>query len=299
MFAQGSTVLLENYAGFLSSLGCSMIISNSKLIVVPQNSVIRQSTSAPGRKELQKLINSAGPADYGGYSYTDNGYRDVSMVIVMAANVVGGNYIGSERQDTGGLTYFAEQEGLSQASGVLTVNAHPWMTISALAPAMSDSKEANQDFDDKSLSLHGRKTSYADTVEKTSKMHAERAATKKSKVGDSVRDVLQNYAETKFYQVRYQDRHGSITMDFNPNWVPGTGGSLYIRETSTFLHFYVTSVTHRIDTGAPNHGAALTIVNFNCGRIGTSPAGAKEDKFLGYNHGMEQYVQAQFVSDTM
>lgn len=299
MFAQGSTVLLENYSNFLSSLGCSLIFGNSKMFVVPQNSVIKQSTTIPGKGEMQKTPNNAGPADYGGYNYTDNGYRDVSMVIVMSANFVGGNYIGSAMQDTGGLAYFAEEEGLSEASGVLTVNAHPWMSLSVLAPAVSDSKEANQDFDDKAQSLHGRKMAYADTVSKTAKNHAKRAETKKAKVVEGIKDILKNYAETKFYQVRYQDRHGSITMDFNPNWVPGTGGSLYIRETGTFAHFYVNSVTHRIDTSAPNHGAAMTIVNFNCGRMGPSPVGAKEDKFLGYTRDMEQYIQQKFIDDTL
>ena len=41
----------------------------------------------------------------------------------------------------------------------------------------------------------------------------------------------------------------------------------------------------------------MTIVNFCCGRMGTSPVGVESDKFLGYDRGMESSVQSAFVSD--
>jgi hypothetical protein len=113
----------------------------------------------------------------------------------------------------------------------------------------------------------------------------------------SLRDVLKNYAETKYYQARYGDRQGSITLDFNPKWVPGTSGSLYVRETGTFVAFYVTGVTHRIEMGAPHNGTAMTSITFCCGRVGASPPGVEQDMYLGYNLAKEKAIQAAFLSD--
>lgn len=298
MFIQGSTVLLENYMSFLNTLGCSMIFSNSRMIVVPHNSVIKQGDKKPGKGQLQSSPNAAGPADYVSYSYSDNGYRDISMIIVTTGNTIGGHHLASAGFDTGGLSYFAENESLSKASGVLVVEAHPFMTISASAPSPIDSKEARQNFDDKSHSMYKKKRGYASVRERVGKVHAEKAQKKKEASSGKFKEVLDNYAETKFYQTRFRDRHGSITMDFNPNWAPGTGGSLYVRETNSFIHFYVNSVTHRVDTSAPNGGTAMTTVNFSCGRFGESPAGAKTDKYLGYNTGVESAVQASFIEDS-
>ena len=297
MFLQGSPVLLENYMNFLNTLGCTLIFSNYRMIVVPQNSVIKQGDKRPGKGELQSAPNAAGPADYTAYTYSDNGYRDIAMIIVTTGNVVGGHYLGGLNYDSGGMAYFAEDESLSKASGVLVVQAHPFMTVSATAPAPGDAKEARQDFDDKQHSMYSKKRKFSDIRSAVAKKHADTANKKAAATKSKFRDVMDNYAQTKFYQTRFHDRHGSITMDFNPNWVPGTGGSLYIRETGSFIHFYVNSVTHRVDIHAPNSGTALTTVNFNCGRFGTNPAGAKEDKYLGYNSGMEQAVQSAFASD--
>lgn len=297
IFVQGSNVLLENYMNFLNTIGCSLIFSNNQMIVVPQNSVIKQANKVPGKGALQSLINCAGPVDYTAYTYSDNGYRDVAMVIVSNANAIGGHYLGGLGFDTGAVSYFAEDQDLSQASGVLVVNVHPFMTIAASTPSPVDSKLARQDFDNRKHSLYKEKKSYSSAMQGAKEKHAEIARKKVEASKSKFRAVLDNFAETKFYQTRFQDRHGSITMDFNPNWVPGTGGSLYVRETQSFINFYVNSVTHRVESSAPNNGTALTTVNFHCGRFGTDPAGAEEDKYLGYSLDFEQKVQDSFVKD--
>jgi hypothetical protein len=110
-------------------------------------------------------------------------------------------------------------------------------------------------------------------------------------------EAISAYAETKYYQAKYYDRMGSLNMDFNPKWVPGTGGTLYVRATGVMLSFYVTSVTHRIDTSAPNHGNASTTVNFCCGRIGSGPEGVSADRYLGYDAGKESGIQGSYVGD--
>jgi hypothetical protein len=295
-FTSGSNIILENYMNFLSWMGCSVIFSNSKMYVVPANSVLKQSKEYPAKRQIQSKPNTAGPADYNSYSYNDNGYRDISSIIVSTGGVVAGHYLGGVTFDNGAIAHFSEQQGLSQASGVMVVRAHPFMYIVASGPTNEDSNKLRQDIDNKGKSMYDFKKSYKDGM-KIAKTQAKKAKKKKNNIQDSLKDVLDNFAETKFYQMRYQDRQGSITLDFNPNWVPGTGGSLYIRETAMFIHFHVTSVTHRIDMGPPNHGSAITVVNFNCGRIGDNPAGTESDKFLGYGSDKEKGIQESFIGD--
>jgi hypothetical protein len=295
-FTSGSNILLENYMGFLSWMGCSVVFSDKKMYVVPSNSVLKQSKEYPAKRQIQSKPNTAGPADYNSYSYNDNGYRDISSIIVSTGGVIAGHYLGGVTFDNGAIAHFSEKKGLSQASGVMVVRAHPWMYISPSAPSNEDSNKLRQNLDKKKGSMYASKKSYKAGV-KLAKSHAKKAEKKKKDLEDPLKQLLDNFAETKFYQMRYQDRQGSITLDFNPNWVPGTGGSLYIRETAMFIHFHVVSVTHKIDVSAPNHGSAITVVNFNCGRIGDNPAGTEEDKFLGYNTDKEQALQAAFVGD--
>jgi hypothetical protein len=110
--------------------------------------------------------------------------------------------------------------------------------------------------------------------------------------------VLDDYAQSVLYQARYGDRTGSVTMEFNPNWVPGTGGSIFIKETKTYIHFNVTAVTHTISTAAPNTGTAITSVSFNCGRVGSSPSGLSSYKYFGYDSGKENGIKGSYIGDS-
>jgi len=297
IFIGGSNILLENYMGFLSTMGCTLIFSNEKLFVVPINSVLKQEYTAPGVKQLQKQINHALPADYSGYSYSDNGYRDIAHVIVSTRGLKGStDIVGSGNFARGDLAHYSDENNLTQASGVLVVNAHPFMLYSPFSATPEDAKKLKQSADSPKKDLQGSGDFDTDKKAKQEGLVA-RQEKKDQRFVASLKDVLKNYAETKFYQARYGDRQGSITMDFNPQWVPGTSGSLYVRETGTFVAFYVTGVTHRIEMGAPHNGTAMTSITFCCGRTGASPPGVEKDMYLGYNLGKEQAIQKAFVAD--
>lgn len=296
MFMTGPNVLLENYMHFLAQMGCSMIFGNNKMWVVPMNTVVKPNGGSPtGGGKLQDKPNAAGPADCIAYSYNDVGYRDIACVIVQAEDLAGGVDIGSPGSSRDHLTHYAEPEGTSKASGVLVVKNHPWMAAFPMAGAPSDAKEPKQRLDQQE-SMYPDKQDFA-AAARLSRGVAEEVAAKKKNVEELVSEVLENYAQTKFLQARYGDRQGSITLDFNPKWVPGTGGTLYLREIGTTLSFYVTSVTHHIDLSAPSSGTAITTVSFTCGRAGSGPVGTESDKFLGYNAGKEKGVQGSFLSD--
>lgn len=297
IFSSGSNILLENYMNFLSYMGCSLIFSNNKMYVIPINSMIKQPTSAPGFRQLQDEPNAANPADYNSYLYNDNGYRDILSVLVTCPENIGGLFLGGPTFASGALGEYIEEDGLTQASGVLVVPIHPFMLLAHHTDRPSDAKDAKSRLDSVSESMYDTKKAYESVKQQVKQAYVSRDKEKKESQAEFLKPLSDNYAEIKFYQARYADRQGTITMDFNPGWVPGTGGRLYIRETGMFIAFYVNSVTHRVDMSAPNAGTAMTIVNFNCGRIGSSPAGVSEDKFFGYDIGKEKKIQEAFLQD--
>jgi hypothetical protein len=297
-FAGGPTILLENYLNFLHSVGVTLIFSNTKIFAVPINSVINQELTVPSFKKIQDKPNICYPADYNSYTYNDNGYRDIATVLVSTAGYVGGTYLGGITFDNGAVAHFAEQKNQSQASGVLVVQAHPWLLASPIATLATDSKEGRKTQDQPSISqTEEGAEDFTSSSQEAKGDAASRQKEKDKDVQKQLKTVLDNYAETKFYQSRYSDRQGSITMDFNPDWVPGTSGALYVRESQMWLVFYVVSVTHRIEVGAPANGTAITIINYNCGRMGKKPPGVDKDEFLGYDKGKEQKVRDQFIQD--
>jgi hypothetical protein len=299
IFMGGANILLDNYMNFLANMGCTLIFSNTKMFVVPVNSVINQEYNPPRQRKLQDSPNVAYPADYSSYSYNDSGYRDLASVIVTVEGHTGGAYVGDLAFERGACVHYTAPAHLSNASGVLVVQAHPFMMVSSTAPIAEDVKESRQKFDQSSDSLMPDigELDYDTCLAAQTSMLGEVTATKKEVLTNYLKTTLENYAETKYYQERYHDRRGSITLDFNPDWVPGTGGSLYIRETEMFIAFYVTEVTHRIDMSPTNSGSAITVVNFSCGRMGTQPLGVDEDIFLGYDLAKEKAVQKAFIAD--
>lgn len=294
-FTEGSTIFLENLLGFLSTLGCSLIFGKDETYIVPINSVLKQEPYKPGPGVLSTAVNKAGPADYNGYSFQDIGYRDVNSVILIAADYVGGSTYAAGKFDTGVITCFAAPAQEAKGSGVYVVRAHPWMALSTTAPAGTDARKGKIDLDGEN-SLYDKKQSFAAAVTETGKAYSEVAQTKEKAIAEKPGKFLKNYAETKYYQARFTDRQGTITLDFNPKWAPGTGGILYVRKTEMFLHFYVHTVTHTVEHTPPAVGSALTIISFNCGRFGPSPAGSDGDLFLGYTPEIEEMIRENFAA---
>jgi hypothetical protein len=295
LFTQGSTILLENYMNFLAFMGCTVIFSNSKMYVVPINSVIRQDLSVPNKGELPTEPNRAYPASYNSYMYNDNGFRDIAHVIISAKSLAG-PHTAADTIDRGAVAHFSEEDGLSNASGIYVVNAHPFMAMGATSFSNKYSEKPAKKLEEGN-SMLTEVIKYESCVNQVQTTRTEAEQTRTEQAKNSIKDVVKNYAETKFYQARYGDRTGSITMDFNPDWVPGTSGWLFVRETGMFVVFYVTTVTHRVDMGPPATGTAITTINFVCGRMGTNPPGIDKDLYLGYDLGKEQDIQHGFISD--
>jgi len=295
-FTTGSNIILENYTNFLKFVGCSLVFGNEKIFVVPEKSFLKQQHSAPGKKASSSTPNVANPADYNSYIYNDNGYRDICAVILANSLPLGGQMLTSQHPETGLVACYVDKKTITKASGVLVLPDHPWsMFMYNNENAPKDAKEMKERADVGGESYYPKGFQWGAQEPKESQI--KRAEEKEEAYKDNVKDIMKNYAETRFYQARYGDRQGTITLEFNPNWVPGACGVLFVRETKFFVDFYVESVTHRVDMTPPAGGTAITVVNFSCGRMGTAPIGVDKDEFLGYNKGKEQGFITAFLGD--
>jgi hypothetical protein len=293
-FIEGPDNILDNYLSFLGEMNCSVIFGNSKMIVIPSNSVLKQELSPPGDQESQTEPNKAGPADYNGYVYNDNGFKDIAHVLVLRTGAVGGYSNGSVTKERMIIGQYSNKE--SKASGVLAVYGNPWMVTFPHTAQPKDAEKIKTSAESGDVLPDGAKGTSGG--EKEASQSEEREEEKNKSYEEELKESVKNYAETMYYHAKYFDRQGSINLDFNPQWVPGTGGWLYIKEANTFISFYVTSVTHRVDMAPPNSGTAITTINFCSGRLGSTPSGTSEDKYLGYNIGKEQGAQKAFLQDT-
>jgi hypothetical protein len=295
IFLSGPDNILENYLYFLNNFGCTLIFSNSKMFVVPANSVLKPEKQSPQPKELQTEPNRAGPADYNNYTYSDVGYKDLSSVIVVPDDYTGGSDKGNRIPERGMLGQYVDEQNLSKSGGVLVVTESIWARYSPLSTSEIDSITARTDLENNKDVFE--KPNSDDSSQEAKEAQVTAAQEKVKKYNKLLSQVADNYAKIKFYQEKYRDRTGSLLMDFNPNWVPGTTGTLYVRETGLTIAFYVTQVTHTISNSAPDSGSAVTSVSFCCGRIGAPPAGIEEYLYLGYNLSKEKQIQNSFIGD--
>jgi hypothetical protein len=297
-FTSGPNILLENYMNFLAYMGCTLLFSNKKIYVVPINSYIKGNYAKPGEKQLQTKPNCAHPADYNSYVYNDNGYRDILSVLIAHVGHIGETtHVTTAGTERGLIGEYVDEHNLTQASGVLVVNAHEFLVGSPDAARPKDSRDGKNRLDQEGDGMCQDKQPFGAASSQAKSDVKKVEEDKKQSEKSFAKDLLDNYAEIKLYQARYNDRSGSLVMDFNPKWVPGTSGWLYIRQTDMFIAFYVNNVTHRVDMSAPNNGSAITTVNFNCGRLGRAPVGVSEDKFIGYNLGKETSIQDKYIGD--
>jgi hypothetical protein len=296
IFFGGPSSMLENLMNFLNFMGCTIVFGKDRAFVVPDKSFIKQEHGGAGVGESSNTPNRANPADYNGYIYNDSGYKDVMAVVLCNPMPVGGHAINNVQFDRGIAGYYKDEHELTKASGILVIPDHPFALYLAGGEANhNDAKELKATADNPSESYYATKTKYGGKA--TEEKQAVREQEKKQQQTSILADVVNNYAQTKFYQARYGDRRGTITMDFNPNWAPGASGTLFVRETSFYVDFYVESVTHSVDMSPPAGGTAVTVVNFCCGRMGSSPIGVDKDKFLGYDVGKEKGFISNFISD--
>ncbi len=291
MYMQGPDRLWENLLNFYGSCGCNLVPANNKIFVVPDNGFVYFDHSSYSSGKSGQ-INAAFPADYSSYSYNDNGYVSIGAVGIVANNQISFNGFAFNPLFLRGS--FIGPDSLP-GSAIVELPDHIFAMVDSNSALEVDNYLPRLKLYTPDIpGLYTKKVTYA---------AAASTPAQTSQSQPTIKDLADNYAEIKYYQLRYGDRIGQIVMNFNPNWVPGTCGTLYIKiqggnvPDGTYIDFLVQSVTHRVSVSAPTTGTSMTVVTFSCGRVGTSPVGVTSDAFFQYDSGKMATVQSNFLSD--
>jgi hypothetical protein len=291
-YLNNSEILWENMVQFYNTCGCNLIASQSTIYIAPNNGFLNITPATTGGP------NVAIPSQYNHFSYNDNGYRDIGYVAVLAECSFSGQDLIGNMKSYGG--YPANgQISLSPSSGLVVVKNHPLLFLDDQSLTVPDH------FNDKQESLAGGEANYSKpqtyasgaTAPVASMQDVSTSVNTGTDGSGGLQKYGDNYAEIKFYQLRYGDRTGQIIMQFNNNWVPGTCGALYIKKLSIWMFFYIELVTHTIRMDAPSSGTAITVINFSCARIGTKPAGVDKDTLFNYDSTKMTTLVNSFIGD--
>lgn len=293
----------------LETVGCGLIIGNNKAFIVPNSGFLQQQHKAEiNFREVSKVPNVLYPSQYNSVSFNDNGYRDISGVYLMSDDrnilLVDGFFKDDATGGTGGITGEVLPYVISFNNAALRAAG-----ISEISTALNDALRSNS-AGDASVSAGGSEEGQHTTVKETAKKEKETTDAehkKKNEAEQKARDAMykfaNDWAQLRYYQLKYTDRMGGIGLLFNPNCVPGTLGMVYLRAPGVYIDYFVTDVTHEIRMGAPEQGQATTHIGFNCGRMGSygsaplSAGLAKLDLFNGFNAETSAKIAVDFVKD--
>lgn len=292
----------------LETVGCGLIIGNTKAYIVPNSGFLEQThRSSINFREVSKIPNILFPSQFNNISFNDNGYRDISAVYVMSddRNIEGvdGFFQDKEHGGSGGIIGEVMPYVISFNNAALRAAGVPEVSKGVGDPARSNSQPAAATGSEEEAQFEAMKTT-AEEEKKTSDAAQKEKNEAEQKKMDALYKFADQWAELRYYQLKYTDRMGGIGMLFNPNCAPGCVGTSYLRAPGVFVDFFITEVTHEVRLGPPDHGSATTNIGFNCGRMGsyTEPGalapGLKQlDLFDGFDATRSAKVAAAFVKD--
>lgn len=292
----------------LETVGCGLVIGNTKAYIVPNSGFLEQEhRSSINFREVSKTPNIFFPSQYNNVSFNDNGYRDISGVYVMSddknVNGVDGFFKDEKYGGLGGVTGEVMPYVISFNNAALRAAGITEVTKGAGDPARPNSQAtegaaAPEEAQHEAVKKTAEEEKKANDEAQKQKNEAEQKRT------DALHKFANQWAELRYYQLKYTDRMGGIGLLFNPNCAPGAIGTTYLRAPGVFIDFFVTEVTHEIHLSAPDHGSATTSIGFNCGRMGSyTTAGAlapglkQLDLFDGFDATRSGKVAAAFVKD--
>lgn len=283
----------------LQSLGCIMLPAKDTLYVIPAANFLKMNgTYEPADKEIATTPNHAYPGDYSNFSINDVPYRNLRACFVVPKISDPSTTMWSyETQNLGIYPADGDTGGVKDdgSTGILIVNAPDYLmrNMNGLYAKNSDVQKE----------IQGESTSWAgpkvDTPEKFQEQMKKQVEEFKEEQG-TFKEALDKYAKLRFMQEKYQERGGTITMQFKPSWVPGTTGFLFSRHPNLFYHFYVTNVTHTVSMSGGSVGTAITSVSFiSCRYAGSGDAvnGSDEADLFNYDPAKMEELQNAWLSD--
>lgn len=306
--ARDQTSLWEMILEACNKMSCAVVVGNNKAWIVPHASFLKFPTAKPLFQELTTgsgLVNTAYPAEYNNFSVSDTSYKSIRACYVSnqghSFSTVHGNFAASTKNwgcypDTGddpkAVPDFPEDGG----TGILVLRSDDYLFHIVNGTFVNSEILKNQSKPKESPCSGAPVGKPAAEVPVDNKQ-----ATDYAKINEKhAKEVMNAYAKSKFLQAKYQDRTGSFSLMFNPNWVPGSSGSLYSRVPGMCFNFYVDNVTHNIQLSSPHVGSAITQVSFSACRFHGDPAQVPGiDKDPLYNYGLSDMkdFQKAWVSD--
>lgn len=292
----------------LETVGCGLVIGNSKAYIVPNSGFLEQThRTTINFREVSKTPNILFPAQYNNVSFNDNGYRDISGVYVMSddknVNVVDGFFKDEKYGGSGGIIGEVMPYVISFNNAALRAAGIPEVSKSSGDPKRPNSQATGGSGASEEAQHDAVKKTAEEEKKASDEAQKEKNEAEQKKI-DALYKFANQWAELRYYQLKYTDRMGGIGMLFNPNCAPGAIGTTYLRAPGVFIDFFVTEVTHEIRLNAPDHGAAITSIGFNCGRMGSytvanalAPGLKQLDLFDGFDAARSAKVAAAFVKD--
>ncbi len=301
--------LYDVLLSLLDTVGCGLVIANNKAFIVPNSGFLKQSHVGTVRlRELSTVPNIWYPVQYNSVSFNDNGYRDISGVYVISdennLQGVDGFYHDTETGGSGGIIGEVMPYVISFNNAALRASKVP-ETIKGLGDATRPNTPSDGTVG-ASTTEEAQHEAVVKTAEtETTEQNAQVLKTNKETQAtiDALYKFASEWAQLRYYQLKYTDRTGGVGLLFNPNCSPGAVGSVYLRAPGVYIDFFVTDVTHEIRMSTPDHGQATTSVGFNCGRMGSyesAPISAGLeglDLFDGFNAAQSAKVAEAFVKN--
>ena len=294
----------------LEVVGCGLVIGNDRAFIVPNSGFLKQTHKSEIKfREFSTEPNILLPSQYNSVSFSDHGYKDISGVYIQAddhnSTTIDGFFQDTEHGGKGGIIGETMPYIISFNNASLRAASY-----NELSAALGNDKRGHTPQDlqgataireaDQLDRLKGSAIrDGADAMEVQRKADLVETAALKA-----MTKLANEWAELRYYQLKYTDRQGGVTMMFNPNTVPGTVGSVYLREPGVYIDFFATSVSHEIRLNAPDGGTAITSLGFNCGRMGaiaSAPISAGLAEFTlfdGFDAARSAKVAKEFVKDT-
>jgi hypothetical protein len=281
-----------------SFLGCCVVVGNDQFTVLPETKFLSFDHPVPDFQSTTIKTNCANPGQYNSFSTSDTGRNNIKAVYVVSDSSKMPGSINLTNEFASSMGVYPKDGKDAEvaddgAEGILIVKASPFFLT-----AMNGFATTNPDAQSSQASQLPPFTDLLpDPLMVRDRMNAMMDQFKPLKI--TFQDIRDQYAKLKFLQAKYEDRMGQLTTYFNPKWVPGTTGSLYMRLPGSFKQFYVTGVTHNIAKHAPNSGTATTTVSFCSVRQGTTGKipGIKQDDLFQYSQDKMKMFQQSWIAD--
>jgi hypothetical protein len=277
--------LWDMMVAMYDEINCILVCGNDKIFVIPKAEFLKiKSHAVPPFRGKSKSPNKANPVDFNYLTISDTGYINARYCL----NVIDPSTYAPIGGITGFITdklgvYVADDTEVSDSAAGLITNKLSVFALNSL------------NYGPKPDSANGNAADSGDppdSPQAAADQH-EAVVNKMASTYDTQKDKLDQFAKLAFLSEKFRDRAGSFTMTFNPEWVPGSTGSIYTRVPGLFFQGFVTHVTHEVVVNIPDELKVVTTVNISCIRqAGTTGnmQGVEDDGFYYYTYyDMENY----------